>query len=81
MSAAMNGQLEVLKWLRKENDPPCPWMEDTCTVAATSGRLEVLEWLRKENDPPCPWDRVKCGWEASVNGHDHVLDWLFRKEP
>ena len=23
--AAQGGHLEVLKWLRLENDPPCPW--------------------------------------------------------
>jgi hypothetical protein len=40
----------VLKWLRKDNIPPCPWNEDTCSNAAYGGHLRVLKWLREEND-------------------------------
>jgi hypothetical protein len=37
--------LEVLQWLRNQ-DPPCPWNEHTCTAAAANGNLDVLQWLR-----------------------------------
>jgi hypothetical protein len=48
--------MHVLKWLREENDPPCPWNASTCAHAARGGHLHALEWLREENGPPCPWD-------------------------
>jgi hypothetical protein len=45
----MKGQLEVLRWLRRQ-DPPCPWNEIQCrdTLACcTSWRNEKnwREWL------------------------------------
>ena len=43
--------LEVLKWLRKENDPPCPWDEWTRVFATIKDHLEVLKWLRYEGCP------------------------------
>jgi hypothetical protein len=55
-NAALGGNLDVLKWLRDENDPPCPWNNNNCAIAARGGHLDVLKWLRDENDPPCPWD-------------------------
>jgi hypothetical protein len=39
----------VLKWMRQENDPPCPWDEDTCTYAAEGGHLHMLKWLREKH--------------------------------
>jgi len=48
--AALQGQLEILKWLR-END--FPWDEKTCTRAVRGGHLEVLQWLRADS---CPWN-------------------------
>jgi hypothetical protein len=45
----------VLKWLRQENDPPCPWDGETSEAAATAHNWELLKWLREENYPPCPW--------------------------
>jgi hypothetical protein len=32
-SAALSGSMDVLKWLRNEIDPPCPWNADTCHAA------------------------------------------------
>jgi hypothetical protein len=63
----------VLKWLREENDPPCPWDIDSCYFAAREGHLHVLKWLREENDPPCPWDIDSC--TANKGDHD-MLKWL-----
>ena len=70
--AAENGHLDVLKWLREENDPPCPWSEMTCAYAAQNGHLESLKWLRSEG---CPWDEWACK-EAAANGDLESLKWL-----
>ncbi|WZN65965.1 putative ankyrin repeat protein [Chloropicon roscoffensis] len=76
--AASEGHLEILKFARGQ-DPPCPWDEGTCSEAATGGQLEVLKWLRSQ-DPPCPWHRRHCREEASLNGHQHVIDWIDQRE-
>ena len=76
--AAREGHLEVLKFAR-DQDPPCPWDQWTCTYAAGGGRLEVLKWLRSQ-DPPCPWSRSDCRAEASMHGHQHVVDWIDQQE-
>ena len=52
--AAAEGNLHVLKWLREEANPPCPWDSRTCIRAAANGHLHVLKWLREEASPPCP---------------------------
>jgi hypothetical protein len=65
----------MLKWLRDENDPPCPWDENTCALAAKGCHLHVLKWLRDENDTPCPWDENTCAF-AAKGGHLNVLEWL-----
>ena len=51
-SAASNGNLGVLKWLRLQSSA---WDAQTCSEAAQNGHLEVLQWLRRQS-PPCPWD-------------------------
>ena len=76
--AAQVGQLEALKFLRGL-DPPCPWHEDSCSWAVEGGHLEVLKWLRAQ-DPPCPWSRCDCREEASLYGHQHVVDWIDQRE-
>ena len=78
--AAHGGQLEVLNWAR-DQDPPCPWGTggDTCAFAALGGHLEVLKWLRAQN-PPCPWSRIDCRAEASMHGHEHIVDWIDQQE-
>ena len=76
--AAWNGHLDVLKWARSE-DPPCPWNGETCYYAVLGGHLEVLKWARAQ-DPPCPWSRSDCRAEASMHGHQHVIDWIDQRE-
>jgi hypothetical protein len=68
-SAALSGSMDVLKWLRNEIDPPCPWNADTCHAAAEGGHLHVLKWLREENDPPCPWNSSTCAFDLRLNLH------------
>jgi hypothetical protein len=78
MLAAKYNYLETLQRLR-EQDPPCPWDENTCTIAAARGHLETLLWLRAQ-DPPCPWSQWTCG-EAARTGHFEVLRWLRAQNP
>ena len=42
-SAAIGGDLEVLKYLRAKG---CPWDSRCCVHAAMHGNLEALKWLR-----------------------------------
>jgi len=76
--AARGGHLDVLKWLRSQ-DPPCPWDEGTCADAARGGHLDVLKWLRSQ-DPPCPWSRRQCKGQATLSGHQHIIDWIDQQE-
>ncbi|WZN65966.1 putative ankyrin repeat protein [Chloropicon roscoffensis] len=76
--AAKGGRLEVLKWARSQ-DPPCPWDEETCAWAAEGGHLEVMKFARGQ-DPPCPWSRRKCREGASLNGYQHIIDWIDQQE-
>ncbi len=46
--AAMNGQIETLKWARANG---CYWDEYTCRIVAKNGHLETLKWAR---DNGCP---------------------------
>ena len=69
-SAAWEGHLEVLKWLRRQG---CPWNEYACIYAAKGGHLETLKWLRSEG---CPWDEETCEW-AAWKGHLNVLRWAI----
>ena len=76
--AAGGGCLKALKWLR-DQDPPCPWDEETCSYAAGGGRLEVLKDLRGL-DPPCPWGEHTCT-SAVYGGHLEVLKFLRAQNP
>ena len=49
-SAAWEGQLEILKWLRSEG---CPWDAWTTWAAARAGDLPCLQFARENG---CPWD-------------------------
>jgi hypothetical protein len=63
-SAALSGSMDVLKWMREENDPPFPWDGETCNLAAEGGHLHVLKWLREDNNPPCSWGIWTCAFAA-----------------
>ncbi|QDZ23409.1 hypothetical protein HOP50_10g59480 [Chloropicon primus] len=76
--AAYGGNLEAIKWLRKES-PHLDWDSMTCTYAAEGGQLELLKWLRSQ-DPPCSWDEGTCA-EAALNGQIGVLQWLRSQDP
>jgi hypothetical protein len=78
-SAAGEGHLQLLKWLRQpdKKEGQCPWDEWTCAYAAKGGHLEVLKWLRQPDKPEgqCPWDTRAC-WYAAEASHRDVLLWL-----
>ena len=71
--------MELLKWLRLDQDPPCPWDEHTCFYAAEGGHLEVLKFVRGQ-DPPCPWGVRTCA-DAAKEGHLEVLKWARSQDP
>ena len=51
MSAAEEGNLDILKWLRSQN-PPCPWDEEVNVKAIEKGHTRVLKWACRQPDPP-----------------------------
>lgn len=68
--AALNGRLDVIKWLRAQ-DPPCPWEGRTCLYAASNGYLEALQWMVAAG---CPWDSVAC--RRSARSNESVVAWI-----
>ena len=76
--AAGGGHLKALKWLR-DQDPSCPWDEETCSRAAYGGHLDILMWARAQN-PPCPWNSMTCS-HAAQRGQLEVLKWLRDQDP
>ena len=70
-SAAENGHLEVLKYLREEGKAPWDW--NTAAWAAQNGHLHILEYLveRKYDNI----DERACQW-AAKNGHLDCLKYL-----
>jgi len=65
--AALNGHLEVVKYLRKLG---ISWNEDTCSNAAKNGHLELLKGCRANQ---CPWNKYTCCF-AAQNGHLELLN-------
>jgi len=66
--AALNGHLEVVKYLRKLG---IPWNVGTYSNAAKNGHLELLKWCRANQ---CPWNEMTCSL-AALNGHLELLKW------
>jgi len=67
-NAALNGHLEVVKYLRTVS---IEWDSDTCAFAAMNGHFKLLKWVRANQ---CPWDARTCSLAAS-NGHLNLLKW------
>jgi hypothetical protein len=56
-NAIKKGQIDLLKWMRSQN-PPYPFIEKACRIAAKSKQLETLKWLRNPDvipEEPCSW--------------------------
>lgn len=74
--AAMDGQLETVKWMHKKQ---FPWSEHTCVSAAGKGHLEVLKYAHEHG---CPWNKNTCSWAAGEGRlevlkyvHEHGCPW------
>ena len=75
-SAAEEGHLAVLQWLRRLV-PPVPWDAHVCRVAAERGNMAMLLWVHGQ-DPPAPWDS-HCISAAAREGNLSMLQWLHGK--
>jgi hypothetical protein len=67
--AASHGNLENLKWLKKQG---CPLCEKTFARAASHGNLENMKWLKKQD---CPWTKWTFA-RAAEHGNLENLKWL-----
>ncbi len=71
-AAAVSGNLEHLKWLRKMN---FPWSGDTVKFAVQYGRFELLKWAIENG---CPWNEWVCPM-AAEQGRLDILEWVRSK--
>ena len=71
--AALNGNIEIVRWLSSKNiiDISCKCIES----AAYGGNLEVLQHVRELG---CPWSKKVCVL-AAENGHLNILKWARSK--
>ena len=67
-NAATYGNLEVLKWARKNGGV---FDKFVCAFAAEKGHLEILKWARENG---CEWDEITCSY-AAQNGNLEILKW------
>ena len=58
--------VERLAWAKASG---CPWVAQTCALAARGGRLEVLRWAREHD---CPWGTGTCAL-AAAGGHQESV--------
>ena len=70
-SAALDGHLECLKYLREE--VKAPWDLGTAALAAENGHLHILEYLVERKYDK--YDALACYW-AARNGHLDCLKYL-----
>ena len=68
--AALNGDLEVLKWTQSKN---YSWNEKTSSNAALNGHWLVLKWLL---DNGCPMNKDECLELAAEHKHEKIVTWL-----
>lgn len=70
LSAAVGGQLDVLKWAQQKGSL---WSTSVCANAARHGHLNVLIWLRQNG---CPWDEYTT-YRAATTGRLEILKWAY----
>jgi len=70
-NAALNGHLEILKYLREE--AKAPWDRHTANWATLTGHLHILEYLVERKFDK--YDAYAC-YYAAVNGHLDCLKYL-----
>ena len=71
--AGLNGQLDVLKWLKKNG---FKMSHRLCNVTAASGKVDVLQWCR---DQGCKWDETTFAC-ASSSGNLEMLEYCHQHD-
>jgi hypothetical protein len=71
--AAFIGDLEMIKWLKKQG---CPWDEWTCTWSIKGGHKEILKYLIEQR---CPCHMLSFLISAEM-GDSETLKWLKEHE-
>jgi hypothetical protein len=69
---AENGNLKMLKWVRKKG---CPWDEYTCIEAARYDHIKLLKWAHQNG---CRWNEEVCNCMIR-NGRFGVLKWVRKR--
>ena len=69
---ALNGDLEILQWLRKNG---CPWDKKTCESAGSCGKWELLQW---DIENGCPWD-IRTYEIVRCRGDKKMIKWITEK--
>ena len=71
--AGLNGQLHILKWLKKNG---FQLSHRLCNVAAASGKVDVLQWCRGQG---CKWDETTFAC-ASSSGNFKILEYCYQHD-
>ena len=71
--ACENSQLEIVKWLHKNNIKINVNLTD---IASMYGQMEILVWIHTHTEEVGTTDSIDY---ASVNGHLHIVEWLLKK--
>ena len=86
MGAAMNGNLDILQWLRSR-DPPCCWNRFAIRAAIRIGRLDIVKWICFQEDPVVKYcfgyddENDDDDHLAATGGHLHILQWRQQQYP
>jgi hypothetical protein len=78
-SAAMNGHLHTVQWLRSNSTEGC---SDACMgYAAENGHLHVMRWLYAHHQKYCcDKDAMQLAMRnAAEAGHVHVMRWIHAR--
>lgn len=68
-TAALRGNLEMLKYLRSIG---CPWSSKVCAEAARGSHLDMIKWVRENGGQ---WNQ-KCSNAAAGAGAIDILDYM-----
>lgn len=67
--AAAFGHLEVLRWLREQKQPPCPWNPAACVAMAAARRHRpIVEWVMEQVQGVLPDTEFSLGEAALEAG-------------
>lgn len=69
---SLRGYFDILKWAHLKHLPFSSWVS---IFAASNGRLDILKWLHDQN---YEWNYVDGFYNAVLNNHWHVVEWMVR---